>query len=185
MAKSIPDGDAMMKGKGKGDAFGKGVNGAGSPGWSCKVIVFAEKLHPDFPIVAKIVGANSQNMDHIRGQANCTVELRGQRSGTLDQRTGQELPEPMFVWIASDVPDYGMAALEMVKDLLGSVYDEHTQWCATHNLQWSETLTPQVIENSHLQEGPAPGQPPPSQGPPMDQGQPSAGSIRARPTACW
>lgn len=138
MAKSSPE---PMKGCGKGPGWG-------GPGWCCKVIVQAERLHPNFEIVTKIVGVNNMNLEHIRSQGACNVEVRGQRSGTIDNRIGQELPEPMFLWLASDTPESGVAALEMVKDLLGSVYDEHQQWCAQNNFQWqNENLQPTVIEN--------------------------------------
>jgi hypothetical protein len=132
-------------------ANGKG--GKGSPAWSCKVTVQAERMHMDFPIVAKICGQNNMNFEHIRSQGNCSVEIRGQRSGTLDPRTGQEHAEPMFLLLASDSPDSGLATLEMVKDLLGSVYDEHATWCAANNFQWQQNLQPQVVENPHLMEG--------------------------------
>lgn len=144
----------MQGGMGAPDAMmGKGNGKGPQPQWSAKVIVHAERLHPEFPAITKICGVGGQNMDHIRSQGNCNVELRGQKSGTIDARTGQELPEPMFLLLTSDVPDSGLAALEMVKDLLGSVYEEHATWCAQQKLQWSENLQPQVIENPHLTEG--------------------------------
>jgi hypothetical protein len=141
--------------KGNGKAAGKGGNGWSQPppGWSCKVIVHAERLHPDFPTVLKICGQDGANMGHIRSQGNCTVELRRMRSGTMDPRTGQELQENMFLWLAAEAPEQGLPALEMVKDLLGSVYDEHQQWCIQNKLNWSENLQPQVVENPHLTEG--------------------------------
>mmetsp|Transcript_29594 Transcript_29594/g.47653 ORF Transcript_29594/g.47653 Transcript_29594/m.47653 type:complete len:400 (+) Transcript_29594:140-1339(+) len=174
---ALAKGADALKGKGKMDMFPPQLNGKGAPAvsfppWSCKVIVHAERLHPEFPIVEKIVGVNGMNAEHIRSQANCQVEVRGARSGTIDSRTGQELPEPMFVWLASEAPEAGAAALEMVRDLLGSVYDEHGQWCTQHNLQWNQSIEPTIVENPHLQEGPPLGQgPPPSQElPPGDYG---------------
>jgi len=64
-AKGAPE---MMKGKG---------NGKGHPGWSAKVVIQAERLHPDFPTITKVCGPGGQNMEHIRSQGNCSVELRG------------------------------------------------------------------------------------------------------------
>jgi len=139
--KSAPE---MMKGKG---------NGKGHPGWSAKVVIQAERLHPDFPTITKVCGPGGQNMEHIRSQGNCSVELRGKNSGTIDPRTGQELQENLYLLLGSDSNENGLATLEMVKDLLGSVYDEHQQWCMQHKLQWPEGLQPQVVENPHLMEG--------------------------------
>lgn len=129
----------MPAGKGGGKGFG----------WSCKVVLHAERLHPDFPSLLKICGPDNANLGHIRSQGNCTVELRGRKSGTIDPRTGMEHDEPIYLWLANDSPESGLAALEMVKDLLGSVYDEHQQWCNQHKLQFNETLQPQVVENPH------------------------------------
>lgn len=155
-----PQGGQQMMGgmgfQGQPEAASAKGNGkaSGGPGWSVKVIVQAERLHPEFQTVLKICGANNMNIDHIRSQGAAAVELRGQRSGTLDARTGQELPEPMYLYMAADTPESGVAALEMVKDLLGSVYDEHQQWCQQNNLQWQhENLQPHVVENPHLMEG--------------------------------
>jgi hypothetical protein len=179
MQGAMAKGADAMKGNGKMDMFPPHLNGKGAsaaaasfPPWSCKVVVHAERLHPEFPIVQKIVGQNGMNVEHIRNQATCQVEVRGQRSGTLDPSTGQELPEPMFVWLASEAPEAGAAALEMVRDLLGSVYDEHGQWCTQHNLQWNQNIEPTIIEQPHLQAGPPLGQGPPPghEFPPGDYG---------------
>lgn len=139
--------EAMMgKGKGKGAPMsGKGSDGWPAAGWSCKVIVQAERMHPDFPTAAKIVGNGSANVEHIRNQANCMVELRGQMSGTMEPTTGQELQEPMFLSLSSDSAQNGESALEMVKDLLGSIYEEHQKWCRTHNLRPGEGLDPVIV----------------------------------------
>lgn len=138
-------------------SMGKGMSkgpGAFPPGyWSCKVIVQAEALHHEFPTVTKVVGVDNANVNHIRTMGNLTVELRGHRSGLINPNTGQEHQEPMHLWMGSDTQESGAAALEMVKDLLGSVYDEHQQWCQANNLKWPENLQPHVVENPHLTEG--------------------------------
>mmetsp|Transcript_108322 Transcript_108322/g.208200 ORF Transcript_108322/g.208200 Transcript_108322/m.208200 type:complete len:461 (-) Transcript_108322:72-1454(-) len=149
--------EAMMgKGKGKGAPMnGKGSDGWPAAGWSCKVIVQAERMHPDFPTAAKIVGNGSANVEHIRNQANCMVELRGLSSGTMEPTTGQELQEPMFLSLSSDSAQNGESALDMVKDLLGSIYEEHQKWCRTHNLRQGEGLTPEIIvQDSSSTSGP-------------------------------
>merc|ERR1719350_1815211 len=139
-----------MPGQGKGDAIGgkggcgssTGPNGfsngasaeAAKPVWSCKIIVHAETLHSDFPTVSKIIGVHGANVEHVRSQTHCTVQLRGRGSGYLEPETGQELQENMFLFLTSSVPENGKVALDMVQDLLKSVYEEHQSWCSQHNL---------------------------------------------------
>jgi hypothetical protein len=141
------------------DANGDGVNGAGpgpgpgpgpgggGPRWSCKLVVQAESLRPEFPTVAKIVGANGANMDYLRSRASCNVQLRGRGSGQMEPDTGREAQEPMFLWIASEAPQNGKDALEMAQDLLKSVYKEHQGWCQRHNLERPPFREPTAIES--------------------------------------
>ncbi|CAK0891387.1 unnamed protein product [Prorocentrum cordatum] len=109
------------KGQGKGDQglppAANGAQGAGRrPGWCAKVVIQADLLHQEFPTVTKIVGVGNANVDHIRGQTQCSVILRGKGSGHVEAETGQESSEPMFLWLSSDLPQNGKSALEMVQD---------------------------------------------------------------------
>merc|ERR1719414_1404268 len=163
-------GDGMMLGKGdpavpgKGDGKGplavKGWPGweAGRPAWCCKIIVLAESLHDEFPVVPKIVGSNGQNVGHIQSQTKCIVQLRGSKSGHMEPNSNQELQEPMFLWLSADSLQDGEAAKAMALDLLSSVYEEHESWCKTHNLldKIPGNLSPTVEENPD----PPPGRPP-------------------------
>merc|ERR1711879_1142481 len=112
---------------------------------TCKIIVNAEKLHRDFPIVTRICGVDNANLDHIRSQSNCVIELR-----EPDPGTGRALVEPMFLWISAHSPESGRAVVDMVKDLLSSVYEEHKQWCSQHSLASPINLMPIVLENPDL-----------------------------------
>lgn len=167
-------GDSLVP-PGKGDTNGKGVmagkpgKGAGwqspasdtwaaegmnggppRPAWTCKIVVHAESLHPEFPIVSKVVGVGGQNVDHIRTQTNCVVQLRGKGSGHLEPETGQELAEPMFVWLSSNSVESGKNALEMFQDLLKCVYDEHQAWSQQHSLVHPSFLEPTILEGADV-----------------------------------
>jgi len=125
------------------------------PAWRCKVIIHAELLHKEFPTVQKILGLNGQNMDHVRTQTRCRLQLRGRGSGLAEPETGQEAPEPMFLWLSSDTPEAGKSALDMCQDLLLSVYEEHQGWCQQHNLVHPGMLEPVVVENDSVPTVPA------------------------------
>lgn len=125
------------------------------PAWRCKVIVNAELLHNEFPTVQKILGLNGQNVDHVRTQTRSRLQLRGRGSGLAEPETGQEAPEPMFLWLSSDTVEAGKSALEMCQDLLRSVYEEHQGWCQQHNLVHPGMLEPVVVENDSVPIAPA------------------------------
>ncbi|CAJ1435769.1 unnamed protein product [Effrenium voratum] len=131
---------------------GKGPNGV-RPNWCCKILVEAESLHPEFPTVLRIRGEADTNVDHIRTQTKCHVQLRGRGSGTLEPETNQELPEPMFLWLSSETVENGKASLEMTMDLLKSIYEGHQQWCEQNNILHPEFVKAKVIENPEVLPG--------------------------------
>jgi len=137
-----------LTGKGKGTDMWAGSDWASRPMWSCKIVVQADALHPDFPIVQKIVGNEGTNVEHIRQQTGCTVQLHGLRSATIEP-DGQEMQEPMFLSLLSEDPMNGGLALDMAQDLLKSVYDDHATWCQQRGLG----MPPEVRPTIYLNEG--------------------------------
>ncbi|CAE7286772.1 Khdc4 [Symbiodinium natans] len=131
----------------KGDGKGLPGDGHARPAWCCKIIVEAESLHPEFPTVLRIRGEGDANVEHIRTQTKCNVQLRGTGSGTLEPESNQELPEPMFLWLTSENVENGKASLEMTLDLLKSIYEGHQQWCEQNGILHPEFVKPKVIEN--------------------------------------
>jgi len=163
------------------------AGGAPRPVWCCKIVVQAENLHPEFPTAVKILGAGEANVEHLRGQTNCVVQLRGRGSGLIEGE-GRELQEPMFMWLSSENAQSGKAGLEMAQDLLKSVYEEHHSWCTQHNLNAQNISEPIVLENPAdvplppmpgSAGGPAAGAPPVASGPSpaLSGGGPAGGMV--------
>jgi len=140
-----------------GDANGAPANGHVRPAWCCKIVVEAESLHPEFPTVVRIRGEGDANVEHIRTQTKCRVQLRGRGSGTSEPETSQELPEPMFLWLTSDNAEDGKAGMEMTLDLLKSIYEGHQQWCDQNGIGHPDSIKPKVMENPEVLPGPVPG----------------------------
>jgi len=157
MPKSAPTQLSDGMGKGAGNNWQpssmNGCDAAGQVRWTCKVVVQADTFHPDFPYALKIVGPNGANVDHIRQQHGCDVQLRGRSSMTLEPDTGQEMQEPMFLWLTAEDQSKSMTVVEMVKDLLKSVYDEYTNWCRAHNLSPGPFMEPLIMENADASAG--------------------------------
>ncbi|CAK9018469.1 unnamed protein product [Durusdinium trenchii] len=144
-----PKNGSPVKGDGKGIAP---VNGHVRPTWCCKIVVEAESLHPKFPTAQRIRGDGDANLEHIRTQTKCHVQLRGRNSGTPEPETGQELPEQMFLWLTSDSAENGKASLETTMDLLKSIYEGHQQWCETNGIGVKDVKA-RVIENPEILPG--------------------------------
>jgi len=149
------------------------------PTWCCKIVIEAESLHPEFPTVIRIVGEGNANVEHIRTQTKCNLQLRGRGSGYLEPESGKELPEPMFLWLWADVAENGKTALDMTQDLLKSIYEGHQQWCEQNSIMHPSFIKPKVITNPDVPSAgatPAPGAAP---APPVAQGQPGYGPAKA------
>lgn len=174
--KGEANGNGAMMGKmGKGgwpsaDSWsGEGTNGsAPRPAWTCKILLHAETLHPEFPLHSKVVGQGGQNVEHIGSQTKCVVQMRGKGSGTLEPETGRELPEPLFVWLTSDTASSGKNAVELFQDLLKYVYEEHQAFVTQRGATAPPTLEAVVLEGVEPpRAGPPAGPPPgPCLGPP-------------------
>lgn len=138
------------------DGKGAPANGHVRPAWCCKIVVEAESLHPEFPTVIRIKGEGDANVEHIRTQTKCYVQLRGKGSETLEPETNQELPEPMFLWLTSDSAENGKVGMEMTLDLLKSIYEGHQQWCEQNGIGHPESIKPKVFENPEVLPGSGP-----------------------------
>jgi len=143
---------------------GMAVPGMGPPvvaqrPFSCKIIVQAETINPNFPTVQKIRGQGDANVEHMRTQLLCAVELRGRGSGFTEPRLGTELQEPMALWLSAERFELGGPAVEMALDLLKSVYEEYGDWCQKNGQPPPPAIVPQVIDN--------PVEPTQQPGPPM------------------
>jgi len=131
----------------------------GPTGWSCKVLVQAERMHPQFLIVPKILGANNANVEHVQAQSGCNMRLRGRNSGHLEKNTNAELQDVMAIWLSAEGPQSGTPALEMCQDLLRSVYEEHGQFVAGLGHQAAMLPDPPTLMTPNEDGSPAPGAP--------------------------
>mmetsp|Transcript_7361 Transcript_7361/g.16106 ORF Transcript_7361/g.16106 Transcript_7361/m.16106 type:complete len:312 (+) Transcript_7361:92-1027(+) len=113
--------------------------------WIAKVYIKAAMLQPTFPVAQKIIGQDGANMDHLRQHFGCIVSLRGVGSGTIEPGSGQEQPEPMFLELGSESADNGKVALDMVKDLLQCVYDEHKTFCEQNGYPPTTPIEPEIV----------------------------------------
>ncbi|KAL3960093.1 hypothetical protein ACCO45_005210 [Purpureocillium lilacinum] len=89
-----------------------------------KITVGLESL-PGFNIRAQIVGAGGAYVKHIQSETGCRVQIKGRGSGYLENATGRESEEDMFLHVTG--PDAQMVekGKELCEDLITSVREQY------------------------------------------------------------
>lgn len=83
---------------------------------------------PGFNLRAQVVGQGGMYVKHIQSETRCKVQIKGRGSGFMENSTGQELDEPMFLHVAGpDQADVDRAK-ELCVDLLDSVRKEYQRY---------------------------------------------------------
>ena len=53
-----------------------------------------------FNLRAQVVGLGGAYVKHIQGETRCRVQIKGRGSGFMEQSTGQESDDPMYLHVA-------------------------------------------------------------------------------------
>ena len=64
-----------------------------------RIPVDLEPIH-GFNLRAQVVGAGGMYVKHIQQETRCRVQIKGRGSGYLEQETGQEADEHMYLHVA-------------------------------------------------------------------------------------
>jgi len=91
-----------------------------------KIPVGIESIR-NFNVRAKVVGPSGMFVKYIQQETGTRVQIKGIGSGFVDQETGQEHDEPMYIHVTG--PDEGQVARAKVltEDLLEVVQAEHAK----------------------------------------------------------
>ncbi|THH01157.1 hypothetical protein EW026_g1470 [Hermanssonia centrifuga] len=152
----------------------------------------------NFNVRAKVVGPSGMFVKYIQQETGTRVQIKGIGSGFVDQETGQEHDEPMYIHVTG--PDEGQVARAKVltEDLLDVVRQEHAKVKTVVAAQQMELHQAQVQYAAYSayagyappQPGSAPPPPPPGEQPPPPPPDGSAppgaagqGSMGAAPAA--
>lgn len=76
---------------------------------------------PGFNLRAQVVGQGGAYVKHIQQETGCRVQIKGRGSGFMENSTGQESDEPMYLHVAGPQPQQVEKAKELCEDLLKSV----------------------------------------------------------------
>ncbi|KAJ7614692.1 KH domain-containing protein [Mycena polygramma] len=141
----------------------------------------------NFNIRAKVVGPSGSFVKYIQQETQTRVQIKGIGSGFVDQETGRESDEPLYIHITG--PEEGQVARAKVltEDLLLVVRQEHAKvaMAAQHEQMELRQAQMQYAAYSAMASGyPAP--PPPSDAPPPPPGEqppPPPGGSAGPPAA--
>ncbi|GJE86582.1 KH-domain containing protein [Phanerochaete sordida] len=142
--------------------------------WPEEKIPVALETIRNFNVRAKVVGPSGMFVKYIQQETGTRVQIKGQGSGFVDQETGQEHDEPMFIHVTG--PDEGQVqrAKALTEDLLDVVRQEYNKVKAIVTQQQMELHQAQAQYAAYSaysgyappQPGAAPPPPPPGEQPP-------------------
>ncbi|KAK9463920.1 uncharacterized protein V1516DRAFT_645849 [Lipomyces oligophaga] len=67
--------------------------------WLEDRVVIGLDYYPGFNVRGQIVGQGGQNVKHIQAETGCRVQIKGRGSQFIDQATGKEGEEPMYLHV--------------------------------------------------------------------------------------
>ncbi|TCD68691.1 hypothetical protein EIP91_009975 [Steccherinum ochraceum] len=151
----------------------------------------------NFNVRAKVVGPSGMFVKYIQQETGTRVQIKGLGSGFVDQETGQEHDEPMFIHVTGPDESQIARAKVLTEDLLEVVKEEHEkvkgmlaqQQMELHQAQLQYAAYSAYAGYAPPQPGQAPPPPPPGDqppppppdgsAPPPPAGAPGAGAVPA------
>lgn len=92
-----------------------------------KIAIDFEPL-PGFNLRAQVVGQGGTYVKHIQQETRCRVQIKGRGSGFIEQGTGRESDEDMYLHVAGPDPNEVQRAKELCLDLLENVKGQYEEF---------------------------------------------------------
>ncbi|KAF7309562.1 KH-domain-containing protein [Mycena indigotica] len=131
----------------------------------------------NFNIRAKVVGPSGSFVKYIQQETQTRVQIKGIGSGFVDQETGRESDEPLYIHITGPEEQQVARAKVLTEDLLSVVRIEHAKVAVALQHEQMELRNAQMQYTHYgalaggygsAPDGPAPDQPPPPSGDQFD-----------------
>jgi hypothetical protein len=88
----------------------------------------------DFQVARRLIGVKGSNMKQINKETDAKLRLRGRGSGYLEGLSKTESPEPLHLCVSCINQEGYRKAINMVSELLESVYEDYRKFCKNKNL---------------------------------------------------
>ncbi|KIK04543.1 hypothetical protein K443DRAFT_51853, partial [Laccaria amethystina LaAM-08-1] len=137
----------------------------------------------NFNVRAKVVGPQGSFVKYIQQETGTRVQIKGIGSGFIDQETGREGDEPLYIHISGPEDGQVARAKVLTEDLLLVVRSEHAKAQAVIHQQQMELHQAQAqyaAYSAMAGYAPPPGSAPPPP-PPGEQPPPPPGEMPAQP----
>ncbi|RMJ27805.1 KH domain protein [Aspergillus sp. HF37] len=92
-----------------------------------RILIDLEPI-PGFNLRAQVVGQGGAYVKHIQQKTRCRVQIKGRGSGFVEQSTGREADEPMFLHVAGPDPNEVKNAKELCEDLMANVREQYQRF---------------------------------------------------------
>ncbi|KAF7317881.1 KH-domain-containing protein [Mycena kentingensis (nom. inval.)] len=122
----------------------------------------------NFNIRAKVVGPSGSFVKYIQQETQTRVQIKGIGSGFVDQETGRESDEPLYIHITGPEDQQVARAKVLTEDLLSVVRSEHAKVAMSLQHEQMELRNAQM-QYAHYGALAGGGYGPPPDGPPPDQ----------------
>ncbi|ROW10649.1 hypothetical protein VPNG_05157 [Cytospora leucostoma] len=96
--------------------------------WPEEKIPITLEVVPGFNLRAQVVGHGGAYVKHIQQETGCRVQIKGQGSGYIENSTGREAEEPMYLHVAGPDPKMVQQAKELCEDLLANVTEQYEEF---------------------------------------------------------
>ncbi|KAL2293276.1 hypothetical protein FJTKL_05219 [Diaporthe vaccinii] len=83
---------------------------------------------PGFNLRAQVVGHGGAYVKHIQQETGCRVQIKGRGSGYIENSTGREAEEDMYLHVAGPDPKMVQQAKELCEDLLSNVKEQYEEF---------------------------------------------------------
>ncbi|KAG8160507.1 hypothetical protein KVR01_010043 [Diaporthe batatas] len=83
---------------------------------------------PGFNLRAQVVGHGGAYVKHIQQETGCRVQIKGRGSGYIENSTGREAEEDMYLHVAGPDPKMVQQAKELCEDLLSNVKQQYEEF---------------------------------------------------------
>ena len=91
--------------------------------YTCRYVVGAERMHPEYSVIGRILGVGGENVKGIYRSTGCHVRINGKQRGG---------GEPLNVRVSAESQSAFVRGREAAEQLIKETYEDYAKWCERH-----------------------------------------------------
>lgn len=108
--------------------------------FTCRYVIGAEKMHPEYSVIGRLVGVGGDNVKSIFRATGCNVRCNGKQKSAED---------PLHVRVAANNKEAFEAGKQLTEKLIQEMFDDFAKWCERHYLP-VPAIRLKVVEGSDV-----------------------------------